>query len=233
MRILMLAACLASAPALAQAPRPEEPHVAVSGQAEVTGTPDVLRADLGVTVTSRTAEEALDAAAARTQRIIVALRREGVREEDIQTSQLTAHPEFDPEARRPKVVGYRVTSTLIAKVRDLDEAGEVLDAAMEAGGDDLVVQGLSFDLEDDDELVRQAREQAWADAERKANQLADLAGVQLGRPIAIRETFAPPPQPIPMAREATQADMAMPIEPGQIGVTVILEVDFAIDRPRG
>lgn len=233
MRFLPLLLGLAGAPALAQE-EAKEPHVAVSGQAEVTGAPDVLKTELGVTVVGKNAEQALDAASDRTNRIVNALRRAGVAKEDIQTSQFTAHPEYDPEARKPRVVGYRVTSTVTAKLRDLDRAGDALDAATQAGGEDVIVQGLSFDLEDDTELVRQARERAWEDAEQKARQLTDLAGVSLGRPILIRETFAPSPGPIPVAREATLAEaQKLDVQPGQVGVTVILEVEWAIERPRG
>ena len=95
-----------------------------------------------------------------------------------------------------------MSNTVQAKIRDLDSTGAVLDAATVAGGDDVVVNGLSFSIEDNDELVAAAREAAWNDAMTKATQLAELSGQTLGEATTITETVSMPPVPIPYAAEA-------------------------------
>jgi uncharacterized protein YggE len=92
----------------------------------------------------------------------------------------------------------------------------------------VTVSGLSFSIEDNDELVAAAREVAWNDALAKASQLAELSGQDLGRATSITETVSMPPMPIPYA-EAAAADRAVtPIEPGTSAVTITLQVQFGL-----
>ncbi len=214
-----------------EGPTGSDTGISVSGQGEVSGAPDVLTLDLGVSVLRDTVSAAAGDAADLAEALIASLTGRGVAREDIRTSNYSIYPEYDYREDRQTIRGYRVTNTVSVRIRDLGNAGEVIDAAVAAGGDDVVVNSLGFDLEDNQGLVRQAREAAWEDARAKAEQLADLAGVQLGSPLSIAETFAPTP---PIIYEeyayAAEADAATPIEPGQLSVTVTVEVRFAITR---
>jgi hypothetical protein len=116
------------------------------------------------------------------------------------------------------------------KVRDLDSVGEVIDDVAEAAGDVVRVQNLRFTIEEPEELQAQAREQAVADARAKAESLADLTGVKLGEPLSINESVGPRPIPffeaVPMGRGAAEVT---PIEPGELEVSVTVDILFAID----
>ena len=202
--------------------------ISVSGMGEVTGTPDTVEVALGVSVLGETVDDAATTAAEKAQALIEALTSNGVAEEDITTTDYSIYPEYDYSGNQERLVGYRVTNTVKAKIRDLDTTGAVLDAASAAGGDDVVVNGLSFSIEDNDELVTAAREAAWNDALAKATQLAELSGQTLGEATSITETVSMPPIPIPYAEEAA-ADRAMtPIEPGTSAVTISLQVQFGL-----
>jgi uncharacterized protein len=203
--------------------------ISVSGMGEVTGTPDTVEVGLGVSVLGETVDQAASTAAEKAQGVIDALTSNGVAEEDITTTDYSIYPEYDYSGNEERLVGYRVTNTVKAKIRDLDSTGAILDAATVAGGDDVVVNGLSFSIEDNDELVAAAREAAWNDALTKANQLAELSGQGLGEATTITETVSMPPIPIPYAAEAA-GDRAMetPIEPGTSAVTITLQVEFAL-----
>ena len=192
--------------------------ISVSGMGEVTGTPDTVEVGLGVSVLGETVDQAATTAAEKAQALIDSLTANGVAEEDITTTDYSIYPEYDYSSNEERLIGYRVSNTVRAKIRDLDSTGAVLDAATAAGGDDVVVNGLSFSIEDNDELVAAAREAAWNDAMTKANQLAELSGQTLGEATTITETVSMPPTPIPYAAEAA-ADRAVetPIEPGYIG----------------
>ncbi len=203
--------------------------ISVSGMGEVTGTPDTVEVGLGVSVLGESVDQAATTAAEKAQALIDALTSNGVAEEDITTTDYSIYPEYDYSSNEQRLIGYRVSNTVKAKIRDLDSTGAVLDAATVAGGDDVVVNGLSFSIEDNDELVAAAREAAWNDAMAKATQLAELSGQTLGEATTITETVSMPPIPIPYAAEAADdRAVATPIEPGTSAVTITLQVQFGL-----
>lgn len=202
----------------------------VSGIGEVTGTPDTLSLDLGVSVLADTVSEATAQAAERADALIEALIAGGVAREDIATTNYSIFPEYDYRGQEERLLGYRVNNTVQAKIRDISAAGDLIDQAVAAAGDTATVHGLSFSIEDDAELVEAARAAAWEDARAKAEQLATLAGQTLGKVLAIDETITRVPPPIPYeeaGRDFAAADT--PIEPGTEAVEIVLQVDFALE----
>jgi len=232
---LLLAGCAGSTNAAAQVVPTGETlmnnTIAVSGTGQVTGTPDTLIIDLGVQVLRPSVSEATREAARLAQAVIDALKAEGVTEKDIQTTNYSIWPEYDYRNDSQVLRGYRVSNTVSAKIRELDKAGEVIDAATAAGGNDAVVNGIRFDLEADGALITAAREAAWNDAKAKAEQLAALAEVRLGKAVSISETSSPIPPPILYAgaRAEEAFDTATPIQPGESSVSVVVTVQFAIE----
>lgn len=203
--------------------------IAVTGIGEVAGTPDTLTMTFGISVLRDSVSVAVTDSAELTDELISALEANGVAEEDIQTANFSIFPEYDYSGEQQRLVGFRVQNSVVAKIRDIDSAGEVIDAAAAAGGDEVIVSGVSFSIEDDAELVEAARANAWADAEAKAQQLAELSGVTLGEPVAISETISAFPSPMFRAEAVEEmAVLSTPIEPGQEQVAVTLNVRFAI-----
>lgn len=201
----------------------------VSGQGKVTGKPDVLTLTLGVSVLRPTVDAATADAAALAQAVINALKAKGVAEDDIQTANYSIFPEYDWSGETQRLLGYRVNNEVQVKIRDLEAAGTVIDAATAAGGDATVVSGLSFSIEDNSQLLQLARTAAWNDAEAKARQLAQLAGVELGAATSITESINYETPPIYFDREMAAGDSAVtPIEPGTQQVTVVVQVTFAL-----
>ncbi len=205
--------------------------ISVSGTGEVTGTPDTVEVDIGVSVLGKTVEEAASMAADKADGLISALTSKGVAKEDITTTNYSIYPEYDYSGNTQKLVGYRVTNTVRAKIRDIASSGNVIDRAVAAGGDAVQVNGLSFSIEDNTELIQAARDAAWKDAFDKATQLAELSGRTLGPATAISETFSAPPVPIFYGEYAAAADSARetPIQPGTSAVTVNLSVQFSFE----
>lgn len=120
----------------------------------------------------------------------------------------------------------------------------MLEQAAALLGDDAQIQGISFGIEDRDALITRARAEAFANAKRAADELAQLAGAQLGEVISIEEQFVPSPTPVqaapqptatprpaPASAESAGAGGAEQIAPGQIAVRVTLVVRFALERP--
>jgi uncharacterized protein len=215
-----------------QLPTPLHPRstIAVSGSGTVSGAPDILMLDLGVSVLARSVGEATGQAAAAASAVIVALGASGVDSDDVQNTNYSIHPEFDYSRNVQRLIGYRVSNTVAVSVRDIAGAGAVIDAATAAGGDAVVVNGVRFDIEDDTSLLRQARAAAWNDAAARASQLAELAGVGLGRAVSITESAGWTPSPILPRRAALDmAAESTPIQGGQQQVSVNIDVAFAIE----
>jgi hypothetical protein len=205
--------------------------ISVAGVGEVTGTPDTVEVDLGVSVLAETVSEATATAAERADAVIAALTANGVAEEDITTTDYSIYPEYDYSNNQQQLLGYRVNNTVRAKIRDISDAGTILDAVTAAAGDDVRVSGLRFSIEDDAELVAAAREAAWNDALAKATQLAELSGQSLGAATSITETVTSAPPPIYYAEDSAGGAerAATPIEPGTSTVTITLQVEFAFE----
>lgn len=228
--LVLLAACgdtLAAAPTSGGDGEQMTNTIAVSGTGEVSGVPDVLVVDLGISLVKPTVAESTAEGARLAGTVIDALKATGVAERDIGTMNYTIYPEYDYSANTQRLIGYRVSNMITARIRDVGTAGDVIDAATRAGGDAAVVNGIRFEIEENDELVKAAREVAWNDAREKAEQLAELAGVGLGRAVSISETFTPVPVPM-YARAEAAMDASTPITPGEQMVTVTVNVEFAL-----
>jgi hypothetical protein len=183
----------------------------------------------GVSVLRPTVEQAVGDAAALAEGLIDSLESAGVAEQDIQTANYSINPEYDFSGDQRRLVGYRVDNTVIAKIRDLDAAGSVIDATVASVGDEIQVSGVSFSIEDDTELIAAARAAAWDDARAKAEQLATLAGIELVEAVMISESFSSTAPPVVYRDLAVseEAGFETPIEAGQQQVAVTLQVRFA------
>lgn len=202
--------------------------ITVSGTGEVAGVPDVLVVDFGVSVLRPTVDVATSDAASLANAIIEAVKAKGVAERDIQTASYSIYAEYDYRNDDRTILGYRVGNVLTLKVRQIDKAGEVIDAAVAAGGNDAVVNGIRFDLENNQELVKAARDAAWADASAKATQLAGLAELELGKALTISESTSTAPPIIYERAVAAASDGSTPIQAGEQTVTVVLQVQFSV-----
>ena len=137
--------------------------------------------------------------------------------------------------RERVIVGYTVTNQLSVQARDLDSVGGIIDEVTEAGGDLIRFQGVSFTIENTEELQDQARAAAVADLTKKATRIADLAGVELGRLVFITETSSPTVTPQAVAERVVFAASGAPtpILAGELDVVVTLQAAFDIRQPAG
>jgi len=200
--------------------------ISVSGTGEVTGKPDTMSIELGVSVRRNTVQEATTEASGTAAKLIASLTGAGVDEDSITTTRYSINPEYDHRNDTQVLLGYRVENTVRANISDLAASGEIIDSATAAAGDTIRVNGISFVIKDDRSLVEAAREAAWNDARAKAEQLAGLAGRKLGPATSISETVGRPPAPMQMTR-LQAADSATPLQPGSAAVSVSLQVDFS------
>lgn len=199
--------------------------VQVSGHGSATASPDLAELSLAVSVTADTVVEARDTAATTLTAVRTALTNNDVDADDIATSYFRIHPnyEYGPDGRDQQ--GYTVENGLDVTVRDTDEVGTVIDAAVTAGGDHLVFNNLNFAISDTSDLEKEAREAAIDNMQEKAEQMADFSDRELGDLKIISET------PIggnggPLLERAfaqsTAASFDTPISAGEGAVTVVV-----------
>ncbi len=203
----------------------------VSGTGEVAAAPDVVHIRLGIEAQQETVADAQSDAAAAMQRVMTALLSGGVADEDIETQSFSIRQvrRWDRDLEEEIVVGYRVNNDVLVKVWDVDSAGDLIDAAVVAGGDFIRIDGISFTVDDPTALQVAAREEAMADAATKAEELAELAGVRLGRATFISESSAgQPPVPVRAEMAAMFADESTPISPGEVEIRVTVQVVYEI-----
>jgi uncharacterized protein YggE len=225
--LALAVAALLAAPALAQT---VPPAISVTGEANVSVAPDQAVIDGGVTTEAKTAREASDANNAAMGKVLLALKGAGIDEKDYQTSRLSLQPQYPPNPNRagpPVISSYRASNRVTIKVRDVTKVAGTIDVLVGAGANE--IGGIHFVVTQTSKLLDEAREQAIADARRKAQIYAKAAGVTLGEPIAIAEEGAP----MPMFRSKAAGGMAAPapVAQGEETLSVTVSVSWAI-RPR-
>jgi uncharacterized protein YggE len=201
------------------------PGITTRGLGTVTRTPDTVTVIIGVQTRGQSAKGALDANTGKATALIDVLKSKGVAAADLQTSQLSVNPTSDSATGR--ITGYEVTNQVTAKLHDIGAAGGLIDAAGEAAGDAVRLQQLSFSIDDDSASRAQARANAVRQAQEHAKQMADAAGVTLGRIRSITEMPVSPPSPL--GREGAAATAPVPIEPGTQELAVMVELVYAIE----
>jgi uncharacterized protein len=193
--------------------------VTVTGSGSANVTPDRASLAFGTVSQAKTASAALAASSQAVTRVIDALRKAGVAKADTQTSEVSLSPRFNDTGET--IIGYTATNSVTAIVRKLADAGDVIDAAVGAGANQ--VSGPSLLASDQDAAYRTALKAAVADARAKAETLAGATGVTLGKITTVTEGGA---TPIPLAIGAAK-DSATPIEPGTQEIQASVSVTFA------
>lgn len=203
----------------------------VSGTGEVTATPDVAILTLGVEAQETTVKVAQSEAATAMNGVVDALKSNGVADTDIQTQWYSISPvtKWDDKTNEQITTGYSVTNMVTTKIRDISKAGTIIDAVTDAGGNLTRINGISFTVNDPTAYNTQAREKAMQDAAAKAQQLASLAGVTLGKAIYISESGSYIPSPIRLTASAEGASASTPISPGELDITLSVSVGYSIE----
>jgi uncharacterized protein YggE len=221
---LGLAALAPFGAAAAAEDKPPPRLMSLTGRGEVMASPDMAVLSLGVVSEDMTARRALlDNTRAMTA-LVEAMKKAGVGPKDLQTSGFSVAPKYSRPRRNqsgpqpaPEIVGYSVRNTLTVRIRDLANAGEILDSAVSLGAN--AISGLTFTVAEPKPLQNEARKAAMADVLEKAALYAKAAGIRLGPIQTITEGGGiRPPRPVAMARAQAEIafDSAVPIEAGEI-----------------
>jgi len=220
----VIAGALLATPALAQTVVPPS-VISVTGEATVSVPPDQAQIDGGVTSEAKTAREASDANNTAMGKVLLALKGAGIEEKDVQTSRLSLQPQSAPNRPGPSaIVSYRASNRVTVRLRDVTKVANVIDTLVGAGANE--IGGINFVVTQASKLLDEAREQAIADARRKAEIYAKAAGVTLGAPLSIAEQGSP--GPIPFRKMAVGMAASAPVAQGEETLAVTVSVSWAI-----
>ncbi|MFH1662711.1 MAG: SIMPL domain-containing protein [Chloroflexota bacterium] len=202
----------------------------VTGVGEVSVVPDIAMLSIGVQAQKDTVTEAQQAAIGAMNGVMGVLDSYNIEEEDIQTQQFSIQPVYNWDEKEQILVGYSVTNIVTVKIRSIDDAGSIIDAAVTAGGDYARVNSISFTVDEPEAYYKDAREEAMKDAEAKAKQLAGLGDVKLGKANYINEYSNNVLTPVIYRDYSESAPTAVEtsISPGEIKIRLTVEVHYNI-----
>jgi len=205
--------------------------ITVSGSCEARGAPDQAQLSAGVTTVAPTAAAALAENARTMTTVFDTLKRLGIPERAIQTSNFSVSPQYPPYNQNDrglqKVVGYQINNQVNVTLDDTKKLGPALDALVNAGANQ--VNSVSYTIHDADALEAKAQAAAIASARARAETYAKAAGVALGGVLSISEVSVEAPRPVFMAKAMAGNDGATtPTAAGEQSVTANVTVVFEI-----
>lgn len=237
---LTLATTAAVPAALAQAAPPaadtmfRATTLNLSAYGETKVAPDMATITLGVMTEGKTAAEAMQANAARMNAVVASLKKAGIPDKDIQTSNLNLNPQYKyQENQPPLLVGYQASNNVTVTVNDLKKLGPAVDATVNAGANQ--VQGISFGLQDPTAAENAAREAAVKALAAKADLYARATGYKVSRLVSLSEAggyAAPPPMPMMAyaAKRGAEMDAGTSVSGGELKVRIDISGLYEISR---
>jgi len=211
--------------------------ITVSGEGEIAARPDLALVNFSVIYEAKAVEDAISGNAAKMNAVIEFLKGQGIEERDLKTASFNIYPRYEyydnydhlihPEGRRV-LVAYEVSQRLQVKIREMEKIGDIIQGATDAGAND--VSGLSFTIDNQDELKDQAREQAIDQAKEKAEVLASQLNVNLVRIIGFSEGgVSPVYRGYAEIADAEGAGGAPSIETGESEIRVNVSIIYEIN----
>jgi uncharacterized protein len=201
----------------------------VSGTGKATGIPDTAQISIGVTKTALTVADAQNQTNIATNKIIDDLKKLGIAEKDIKTTDYNVSPNYNFGRGVQNITGYTITQTLGVKISPIDIASKAIDAATLDGAN--LVNGVSFTFNDKTkkDLENKARTEAVKMAKEKAQSLSATTGIRLGKIVDVQESNGFTPRPIMMASKAMEDNSgagATQLSPGENSITIDITLSY-------
>lgn len=209
--------------------------ITVSDKSEVYAKPDLALADFSVITEAKTVADALNQNSEKMNKIISFMKRQGIAEADLKTTNFNIYPRYEyeqvsyPVTGKRILAGYEVQQTLQVKIRDLSKISPILQGAADAGANQ--INDLQFTIDQQDELKQQARDQAIEKAKEKARDLAKQLGVHLVRITNFSEGSTEPYDYRNLTADAAGfgAEKMPQIETGQNKIEVTVNITYEIN----
>lgn len=197
---------------------------------EVTRVPDIARVNAGVVTQAPTATAAIEQNARQMARVRAALKRAGIADRDIQTSNINLNPDYRyAENQPPQLTGYRASNEVTVRFRKIEDTGRILDALVSEGANQ--INGPMLAIDKPEGALDEARQAALTKARQRADLYARATGKRVGRILSISEAGSVGPIYAAVGRAAGLQDSAQmtKVDPGEQTLSVSLSVSFELE----
>ena len=199
----------------------------VTGEGKAAGAPDRAEISAGITATGATVKDTQASVNTTINAIARDLKSLGIEDKNIKTTNYSVSPNYDFNAGQ-RITGYSVMANLSVNT-PIDKANDAIDTATRNGAN--LVGGVQFTFSDEvkEKLEGDARKEAVEQAKKKAEGLANAAGIRLGRIINVSESQGFEPRPILLERQGIGSSEPTNVEPG--ASTISISVTLSYDIP--
>ncbi|HSP10551.1 MAG TPA: SIMPL domain-containing protein [Candidatus Dormibacteraeota bacterium] len=201
--------------------------ITVVGVGTASAVPDAAELDLGVSATRPSVRDAVSQATADMNHLLSAIRGQGVQDKDIQTASISIYQQTNccPQT----VTGYTSSNSLTINVHHVSNVTPIMEAAIDAVGNDLQMNGISLSVSDPTGMNKSARAAAMSDATARAKDWAGLTGHHVGGLLAVSEIIAAAPAQVCQGGCGKGgAGGGVPIQPGQTTITVTVAATYEL-----
>ncbi len=205
--------------------------ISITGEGKITAIPDIALVSLGLTTEKKNISDAQSENSTTMNSLIEKLKGLDIAKEDIKTTNYSIYPAYDWTDGRQVLRGYTVSQDVQVKIRKTDQVDKVLLIA----GDLKLNQigGLTFDIDNPENYRQEARIKALENAKEKADALAKVMGVKLGKVISFSESEGYYPEVYPMYAKAEGIGgggaPAPAVEAGSQEITISATVSYELD----
>lgn len=209
--------------------------ITITGEGKVRAVPDLAQIELGVTTQGSTASDVQNQSTTKINKIIEFVKKQGVPQEDITTSNFSMYPTYDYSNGKNDINGYQANQTISIKIRGVDKSKDQLNKVVSGVTDQGAnqINGVNFTFDDPDSFRQKAREEAINKAKEKAAELAKFSGITLGRIITVSENGQGTPMIMPYAASgmgggAMVDSSTANVEPGTQDITATMTVVYEV-----
>ena len=210
------------------APEKSPNIISVSGEGRVKVKPDLAYINLGVQTQNQNAKTAQAENAEKMKKVMDSLKKQGIKEEDIKTTQYSIYPNhyYNPSTGKSSINGYTVHNMVQVIVRDIEMTGTIVD--MVTQNDSNMINGIELGIGDTNKYYLEALKKATEDAKNKADAIASAVNVKVTKPSKIIETGNSNPIYYTNAKfTSTEAmDRGTPISAGMLEVSAFITAEF-------
>lgn len=208
---------------------PKPTTLNLSAQGEVKATPDTASINFGVMTEAKTAEEAMKLNRDRMNAVFAALKKLGIADKNIQTSNLNLNAQYDYPQNAPAVLrGYQASNRVTVKVDDLARLGSSIDAVVKAGINQ--IDGINFGLKDSKAAEDNARKAAVATLTQRADLYASAMGYKVKRIVTLSESGGYAPQPVYKTMARAEMMDSTPIAAGELNIAISVSAEFELEK---
>lgn len=201
--------------------------ITVVGVGMGNGTPDEAQLNLGVTATRPTVRDAVTAAGSDNSKLVGALHGQGVQDKDMQTSSIYISQQTNccPQS----VIGYNASTSITVTVHKISTVTPIIEAAVDAIGNELNVNGINLYVSDQGAMLKAARAAAMSDANTKAQDWARLSGHHVGGLVGVSEVVSTPSGwACDQCGGKGAGGGGIQVQPGVSSVTVTVQVTYEL-----